>query len=321
MTDVPSRPLHIGILGAANIARLFVDAARPSRKVEIRAVASRDAERGRKFAGDLGIATVHATYEALLADPGIDAIYNPLPNNLHAEWSIRAADAGKHVLCEKPLATSAAEARAMFDAARRNGVHVVEGYPYRAQPQTRKLRELLAAGAIGRLQTIQAAFGFPLGGSCEHPHESGAGRRRADGCGQLSGEPRAHDRGRTAGTRAGGGALGGNRRRPHARGDARVPLRRAGADHVQLRDRAPSARLHRRRRGNRCSRPICNDTGPGMPPVLEITRGTGWDAKREIDRDERSRDFSPRRSVSPISSRTARDTGRAPRRRNRSTFC
>ena len=96
----------------------------------VRAVASRDARRGRGFADALGIEVVHPTYEALLADPGIDAVYNPLPNNLHAEWTIRAVDAGKHVLCEKPLAMSGNEARAMFEAARRNGVHLVEGYPY-----------------------------------------------------------------------------------------------------------------------------------------------------------------------------------------------
>ena len=87
---------------------------------------------------------------------------NPLPNSLHAEWSIRAANVGKHVLCEKPLATSASEVRAMFEAAARNGVYLAEAYPYRAQPQTLKLRELLKENAIGRLQLIQAAFGFPL---------------------------------------------------------------------------------------------------------------------------------------------------------------
>jgi predicted dehydrogenase len=86
-----------------------------------------------------------------------------LPNSLHAEWSIRAAGAGKHVLCEKPLSATAAEARAMFDAARRHGVHLAEGYPYRAQPQTLKLRELLDAGVIGDVRLIQASFGFTLG--------------------------------------------------------------------------------------------------------------------------------------------------------------
>jgi len=155
-------PLRIGILGAAKIARLFVESVRASRKVVVAAVASRDIDRATAFARDTGVATVHTTYGALLDDPEIDAIYVPLPNNLHAAWSIRAADAGKHVLCEKPLAATAAEARAVFEAARENGVYVVEAYPYRAQPQTMKMRELLAAKAIGNLHLIQASFGFPL---------------------------------------------------------------------------------------------------------------------------------------------------------------
>jgi len=157
-----TRPLRIGILGAANIARLFVNGVRASPKVSVEAVASRDPERGKAFAAQTGVPRVHATYEALLADSAIDTVYNPLPNNLHAQWTIRAAEAGKHVLCEKPLAMSAAEAKAMFDAARRNDVYVAEGYPYRAQPQTIKLHELLRAKAIGRLQLVHASFGFPL---------------------------------------------------------------------------------------------------------------------------------------------------------------
>ena len=100
------RPLTIGILGAANIARLFIAGVRASPKVSVQAVASRDLERGKAFSRETGVPRVHATYEALLADPAIEAVYNPLPNNLHAEWTIRAADAGKHVLCEKPLMTS-----------------------------------------------------------------------------------------------------------------------------------------------------------------------------------------------------------------------
>src|SRR5262249_31737143 len=131
-----------------------------SPKVSVQAIASRDVERGKAFAAKSGVPRVVSTYGALLADPAIDAIYNPLPNNLHAEWTIRAADAGKHVLCEKPIAVSASEARAMFEAARRNNVYVVEAYPYRAQPQTIKLRDLLDAKAIGRLQLIYASFGF-----------------------------------------------------------------------------------------------------------------------------------------------------------------
>ena len=157
-----SPPLRVGILSTANIARAFVKGVQPSATVTVVAVASRDAAKAKRFAAEVGIPGVHDSYEALLADPEIDAVYNPLPNSLHAEWSIRAVEAGKHVLCEKPLAASASEARAMFEAAKRNGVHLVEGYPYRAQPQTLKLRELLDEGAVGRVQLIQASFGFTL---------------------------------------------------------------------------------------------------------------------------------------------------------------
>jgi predicted dehydrogenase len=114
---------------------------------------------------ETGVSRVHATYEALLGDPEVDAVYVPLPNNLHASWSIRAADAGKHVLCEKPLATSATDARAMFEAAQRNGVFLAEGYPYLAQSQTIKLRELLEQRTIGALHIVHASFGFPLSDS------------------------------------------------------------------------------------------------------------------------------------------------------------
>ena len=157
-----SAPLRIGILGTAKIARQFVAGVRPSAAVEIVAVASRDATKAAAFATDLGIARHYDSYESMLAARDIEAIYNPLPNGLHAEWSIRAAQAGKHILCEKPLAASAAAARDMFAAARRHGVHLVEGYPYCAQPQTLKMRQLLDAGALGRVQIIQASFGFTL---------------------------------------------------------------------------------------------------------------------------------------------------------------
>ncbi|HME40041.1 MAG TPA: Gfo/Idh/MocA family oxidoreductase [Steroidobacteraceae bacterium] len=157
-------PLRIGILGTARIARSFVAGVKPSPQVLVTAVASRDAAKARAFAQQAGLDRHFASYEALLADRDIDAVYVPLPNSLHAEWSIRAARAGKHVLCEKPLSTTAEEARAMFEAARRHGVHVVEAYPYRAQPQTLTMRELLNAGVIGDVQLIQASFGFTLGG-------------------------------------------------------------------------------------------------------------------------------------------------------------
>jgi predicted dehydrogenase len=156
-------PLQFGILGTAKIARSFVAGVSSSRRVTVAAVASRDADKAEGFAREFAIARHFGSYEELLADRGVDAVYIPLPNSLHAEWSIRAARAGKHVLCEKPLSATAAEARAMFDAARQHGVHLVEGYPYRAQPQTLKLRELVNAGVIGDVRLIQASFGFTLG--------------------------------------------------------------------------------------------------------------------------------------------------------------
>jgi predicted dehydrogenase len=152
--------LRIGVLGAARIARDFVAAQDASRKVKVVAIASRDPAKAQAFAREFGIPRAHGSYEALLADREVDAIYNPLPNSLHAEWSIRAVEAGKHVLCEKPIAVTAAEARAMFAAARQHRVTLVEAYPYRAQAQTLKLRELLAQSAIGRLRVMQATIGF-----------------------------------------------------------------------------------------------------------------------------------------------------------------
>jgi xylose dehydrogenase (NAD/NADP) len=162
MSETMAGALRVGILGAANIARAFISGVKPSARVVVTAVASRTAEKAERFARETGVARFHGSYEALLADPAIDAVYIPLPNSMHAEWSIRACEAGKHVLCEKPLCTTAAEAQAMFEAARRNHVHLVEGYPYRAQPRTAKLLEIIESGAIGKLQLIQASFGFTL---------------------------------------------------------------------------------------------------------------------------------------------------------------
>ena len=153
-TASTASPLRLGILSTANIARQFITGVRPSATVKVLAVASRDEAKAASFAGEMGIPRHYGTYEALLADRDIDAVYNPLPNSLHAEWSIRATEAGKHVLCEKPLAVTAAEARSMFAAARRRGVQLVEGYPYRAQPQALKLKELWDAGALGRVQML-----------------------------------------------------------------------------------------------------------------------------------------------------------------------
>ena len=156
------RPLRLGILGCAKIARQFARDVQGSGAVEIAAVASRALDKAQDFARQYNIARAHGSYDALLADPQVDAVYIPLPNNLHAEWAIRAAQAGKHVLCEKPLTLSLSEAQAMFSAARQHGVMLLEAYPYYFQPQTGDMLSLLHSGAIGEVRSVQACFGFSL---------------------------------------------------------------------------------------------------------------------------------------------------------------
>jgi len=160
MTEFP--PLRYGILGAANIARQFTRGLAGSTVASVDAVASRGLEKAQAFAAELGIPRALGSYEALLADPEIDAIYVPLPNHMHAEWVLKAIAAGKHVLCEKPLAMTTADARAMFAAAHSKGVMFAEAYPYMSQPQTLRMRELIAEGTIGRVQLVTAAFGFSI---------------------------------------------------------------------------------------------------------------------------------------------------------------
>lgn len=153
------QPLRIGVLGAANIVRQFAAGCAPSQSVKIVAIASRGQAKADAMAAELKIGRALGSYEALLADPEVDAIYLPLPNSMHAEWAINALNAKKHVLCEKPLAMNADEVRAMFAAADRNGVILREGYPYMAQQQTIAMRQLIAEGAIGRPRLIRSTFG------------------------------------------------------------------------------------------------------------------------------------------------------------------
>jgi predicted dehydrogenase len=157
-----NKPLNIGILGCANIARQFTRAVQASPAVRVAAAASRNIDTAAAFAKSLGIARHHGSYEALLADGAIDVIYLPLPNSLHAEWAIKALQAGKQVLCEKPLALSRVDAESMFAAARASGVMLLEGFPYYFQPQTGDMLALLHGGSIGEVRSVQACFGFML---------------------------------------------------------------------------------------------------------------------------------------------------------------
>lgn len=163
MTTSHHTPLRMGILGCANIAKQFARDVADSPLVSIQAVSSRDLSKAQQFAQSFGIARAHGSYEALLADAALDAIYIPLPNSLHAEWAIRAMQAGKHVLCEKPLALNLAEVTRMFEVARQHGVMLLESYPYWFQPQTRDLLACLHHDKIGEVRSMQASFGFTLG--------------------------------------------------------------------------------------------------------------------------------------------------------------
>lgn len=153
--------LRIGILGAARIATPFIAGTKLSSRVEVVAVASRDQARAKVFADTHGVP--HAlNYEQLLATKEVDAVYIPLPNSLHAPWSIASLRAGKHVLCEKPLALSEAEAIEMFAVADAEGKVLLEGYPFLFQPQTLEIERRLQAGEIGTVQSIFATCGFTL---------------------------------------------------------------------------------------------------------------------------------------------------------------
>ncbi|MCB0084620.1 MAG: Gfo/Idh/MocA family oxidoreductase [Caldilineaceae bacterium] len=151
--------VRIGVLGAARIApKALLEPAAQNRDVDVVAVAARDPAQARAFAETYGIPKVHNAYDALIADPAIDAIYNPLPNSLHGEWSIRALRAGKHVLCEKPLAANATEAATMATVAEETGLVLMEAFHTIYHPLAGRLREIVAGGELGTLQQVEAHF-------------------------------------------------------------------------------------------------------------------------------------------------------------------
>jgi predicted dehydrogenase len=151
------------VLGAARIAPLaLIKPAKDNPDVVVAAVAARDGSRARAFAAKNGIERVHDSYEALIADPELDAIYNPLPNGLHGKWTRAAIDAGKHVLCEKPFTANAAEAREIAAWAARSDRVVMEAFHYRYHPLALRTEQIIASGALGRLKRVEAALCFPL---------------------------------------------------------------------------------------------------------------------------------------------------------------
>jgi len=186
--DMRDRVFRWGLLGTARINRAVIPPLRASQDNRLLAVASRDAARAAAYALEWGIERAHGSYEALLADEEIDAVYIPLPNHLHAEWAIKAAAAGKHVLCEKPLALRVDEVDAIEAAARKHGVVVAEAFMYRHHPQTLKVKQLLDEGAIGELRFVRGSFSFPLDNPSDYRlrPECGGGSLWDVGCYPLS---------------------------------------------------------------------------------------------------------------------------------------
>jgi D-xylose 1-dehydrogenase (NADP+, D-xylono-1,5-lactone-forming) len=154
--------VRLGILSTARINRLVLAGARDAEGVDVAAVASRDRARAEAYAREHAIPRAYGSYEELLADPDLDAVYISLPNSLHVEWSIRALEAGKHVLCEKPLTRLPQAAEQAFDAAERAGRILTEAFMYRHNPQTARLRQLVDDGAVGALRVVRAAFSFTI---------------------------------------------------------------------------------------------------------------------------------------------------------------
>ncbi len=157
------RKIRWGVISTASIGRRrVIPAIQASRNGEVAAIASRDLEKAKAAAAELNIPKAYGSYEELIAAPDIDAIYNPLPNDQHAEWSIRCAEAGKPVLCEKPLAVDATQAQHMVDFFAARGVPLAEAFMYRFHPQTQRVKQIVSSGGIGQVHIIQATFSFPI---------------------------------------------------------------------------------------------------------------------------------------------------------------
>jgi predicted dehydrogenase len=155
--------LRIGLLGAAKIApSAIVTPAKSVPEVSLVSVAARDPARAKEFATKHNIPRIHDSYDAMIADPGIDALYIPLPNGLHGQWAIKAAKAGKHVLCEKPIAANAEEATAMAQAAREAGKVLMEAFHYRYHPLAQRMADIVAGGELGEIRHVQSSMCFPL---------------------------------------------------------------------------------------------------------------------------------------------------------------
>jgi len=180
--------LNWGLLSTARINRSVIPGLRASKRSILLAVASRSQESADAFAGKWKIPRAYGSYEALLADPEIDVIYNPLPNHMHAEWTIKAFEAGKHVLCEKPIALSVEDVDAIAAAAQQHGRVAAEAFMYRHHPQTLKVQELVQSGSLGTLRLVRGSFTYTLTreGNIRSDPEMGGGSIWDVGCYPIS---------------------------------------------------------------------------------------------------------------------------------------
>jgi predicted dehydrogenase len=185
MLSAMSKRLRWGILGTGNIARQFAVGVHASHRGELSAVGSRRRESADTFAATHRIPAAHGSYDELLANPAVDAIYNSLPNSMHHEWTIKALQAGKHVLCEKPFAVDAAQAQEMFDVAQRTGKVLVEAFMYRSHPLTHAIVKAVKDGAIGELRLIRTSFCYrtsKIAGNVRFSRELAGGGLMDVGC-------------------------------------------------------------------------------------------------------------------------------------------
>jgi predicted dehydrogenase len=180
--------LNWGLLSTAKINRALIKPLRASKQTRLLAIASRNISSAESYAREWNIPRAHGSYEALLADPDVDVIYNSLPNHLHAEWTIKALRAGKHVLCEKPIALTLEELDAMTLAAKESGKILAEAFMYRHHAQTLKVKEIVDSGVLGKLQLIKGAFTFTLTreGNFRWMEEMGGGSIWDVGCYPIS---------------------------------------------------------------------------------------------------------------------------------------
>jgi len=181
--------LNWGILGTGSIAGTLADAINQSETGSLVAVGSRSQESADRFGDQYNAAARHPSYAGVLEDPNVQAVYIALPNNLHTPWAIKCAEAGKHVLCEKPIALNAPEARTAIDAAKKHDIFLMEAFMYRTHPQTARLIELIRDGAIGSVRLIRACFGFnrSLEGDCRLVNAMGGGGIMDVGCYTVGG--------------------------------------------------------------------------------------------------------------------------------------